>query len=168
MSLCVKKVFEIKYYKFKIFLFLTYVLFTESIFWALVISPFAALNEITSGGYLYNLFIGVFYFSVAFIWAKTLFELWVIFIVALFISKNKKEKINKKIIIESRKIVIVLYIIITFIGIPLEHQEPDKIIAGITLLPLAYILQMYIPYQFTKKHLKKLYAKFLIENENST
>ena len=80
---------RIKYFRIKNFIFLFYVLLTESIFWALVISPFTALNEFSQNGYLYDLFFGLFVFTVTFIWAKTLLELWVVFAITLIVSYKK-------------------------------------------------------------------------------
>ena len=159
---------EIKYHKLKTFIFLLYVFMLESLFWALIISPFMAIYSSAPHGYFYNLFFGFFVFSVAFIWYKALLELWVIYVIALVLSHRQKNKINKEIIIKSRQNGIILFTIITVIGIPLEHQEAGKILAGITLLPIAYVLHMYIPYKFTKKHLNRLYVKYLTENEKLT
>jgi len=162
------KVDEIKYHKLRAFIFLVYVFMLESLFWALIISPFMAIYSTAPHGYIYNLFFGIFVFSVVFMWAKTFLELWVVFVVALVISHRQRDKINIGILIKSRKIGIILFTVITVIGIPLEHQEVGKILAGITLLPLTYVLHMYIPYMLTKKHLNKLYNKHLVYNEKNT
>ena len=152
----------IKHSKLKKIVFLAYVFLTESIFWSLVISPFMSLLEPPGDRYLYNLIFGFFVFSVVFIWYKILLKLWVVFAVALIISYRQHNKINKEILIKSRKIGIIIFTIITVTGIPLEHQEAVKIVAGIILLPTAYAAHMYIPYMLTKKHLDKLYNKFLV------
>ena len=95
-------------------------------------------------------------------WGKTLLELWVIYVISLVMSHKQKISITKEVLIKSRKIGIIIFTVITVIGIPLEHQEVGKIFAGITLLPLAYILHMYIPYNLTKKHLNNIYNKHLM------
>ena len=156
------KVDEIKYHKLKAFIFLVYVFLLESIFWSLIISPFMAIYSTGPHGYIYNLFFIFFVFSAAFMWGKTLLELWVIYVISLVMSHKQKISITKEVLIKSRKIGIIIFTVITVIGIPLEHQEVGKIFAGITLLPLAYILHMYIPYKLTKKHLNNIYNKHLM------
>ena len=129
-----------------------------------MISPIAALYGNAQHGYFYNLFFIILVFSVGFMWAKTLLESWVIFVAALIISHKQKRKVNRETLFTARKVVILLFALITLVGIPLEHQDMAvwEMLVSILFLSTVYVLHMYITYRLTKHHLNNLYIKYLV------